>query len=71
MGEIVQFADCRGCRKCENLAQIGKGTYICLVRVHMDDSDVMPIRDGERTEDWYICDGEAYVRTFNTHSNAN
>lgn len=68
MGEIVKFE--LGCKRCENLAQIGKGTYVCLKRVHMDDSDVIPIRDGKRTNDWYICNGENFVRTVNTHLHA-
>lgn len=68
MGEILQFE--RGCRRCENLAQIGKGTYVCLKRVHMDDSDVIPIKDGQKTSDWFVCDGESYVRTMNKHLHA-
>ena len=65
MGELVIFE--RGCRRCEYLTQIGKNTYKCAKRVHMDDSDVVPIRDGEHTEDWNICDGECYVRAFDSH----
>ena len=68
MGELLQFE--RGCRHCENLSQIGKGTYVCLKRVHMDDSDVIPIKDGHKTSDWFVCDGEAYVRTMNKHLHA-
>lgn len=68
MGEIVKFE--LGCKRCENLSQIGKGTYVCLKRVHMDDSDVIPIRDGKKTDDWYICDGQNYVRTMNKYLHA-
>ena len=68
MGEIVKFEI--GCKYCENLSQIGKGTYVCLKRVHMDDSDVIPIKDGKRTDDWGVCEGKNYVRTFNTHLHA-
>lgn len=68
MGEIVKFEV--GCRHCENLSQIGKGTYVCMKRVHMDDSDVIPIKDGKQTDDWYVCEGKNYVRTFNTHLHA-
>ena len=68
MGEIIKFET--GCRHCENLSQIGKGTYVCLVRVHMDDSDVIPIKNNQKTNDWNICDGEAYVRTLNRHLHA-
>lgn len=68
MGEIVKFE--KGCKRCENLSQIGKGTYVCLKRVHMDDSDVIPIKDNKKTDDWYICDGESYIRTMNKHLHA-
>ena len=68
MGEIIKFE--RGCKHCENLAQIGAKTYVCLARVHMDDSDVIPIKDGKKTDDWNVCDGKNYVRTLNTHSHA-
>lgn len=60
MGEIVAFE--RGCRGCENLVQIGKCTYKCARRVHMDDSEVIPVRDGKHTKDWNICDGEYYKK---------
>lgn len=66
MGELLTFNV--GCRRCECLVQIGKDTYMCAARCHMDDSDVVPIRDGKRTEDWNICNGENYVRTFNSRS---
>ena len=69
MGEIVQFE--RGCRGCENLSQIEKGTYVCLKRVHIDDSDVVPIKHGKKTDDWGICEGEEYERTFDTHLHSN
>ena len=68
MGEIVKFEI--GCKKCENLSQIGKSTYVCMKRVHMDDSDVIPIKNGKRTDDWYICEGQNYVRTLNSHLHA-
>jgi len=68
MGELLQFE--RGCRGCENLSQIGKGTFVCLKRVHMDDSDVIPIRDGKKTDDWNVCEGQNYVRTMNKHLHA-
>lgn len=51
-----------GCRRCRYLAQIGKGTYCCNKRVHMDDSPVIPIKDSVKTSDWGICAGEYYVR---------
>lgn len=60
MGEIVEFEV--GCRLCEHLIQIGKNSYICEERAHMDDSEVVPIRDGKKTEDWNICGGEDYRR---------
>lgn len=66
MGELLAFE--RGCHHCENLVQIGKNTYMCATRAHMDDSDVVPIRDGKRTDDWNICDGESYKRVARTHS---
>ncbi|ADL36422.1 hypothetical protein bpr_IV057 (plasmid) [Butyrivibrio proteoclasticus B316] len=60
MGSITEFSI--GCRRCANLEQIGKKSFMCSVRSHMDDSDVVPIRDGKKTEDWCICDGEYYRR---------
>lgn len=56
---IVQFE--RGCRRCGNLMRVGRNTYICSVRVNMDDSAVIPIQDGEHTADWNVCEGEDYV----------
>ena len=68
MGEVIRFE--LGCKRCEHLSQIGKNTYVCMKRVHTDDSDVIPIRDGVKTCDWYICEGENYVRTMNKHLHA-
>ena len=66
MGEIVLF--CVGCRKCANLVQVGKKSYTCSSRVHMDDTPVMPIVDGQLTDDWNICEGTDYKRLSNVHS---
>ena len=63
MGEIVKFEI--GCTHCENLAQTGKNTYVCLKRMHKDGSDVLPIKDGKKTKDWAVCKGKNYVRTLN------
>lgn len=60
---IVQFET--GCRRCEHLVQVGKKTYLCKQKVHMDDSEVIPVRDGKHTHDWYICGGESYIRVSN------
>ena len=62
MGEVVRFEV--GCRRCEHLVQIGKNTYLCKQKVHMDDSAVVPIRDGKQTEDWHICNGDSYTRVL-------
>lgn len=65
MGEIVEFNI--GCRLCQNLVQVGKNTYTCSERVHLDDSSVFPILNGKiNDEDWNICDGECYVRVPNS-----
>lgn len=66
MGNLLSFEV--GCRKCANLLQIGKNTYICAERAHMDDTDVVPIRDGEKTSDWNICNGESYIRLASSKS---
>lgn len=60
MGELVKFE--RGCSKCENLEKVGKGTYRCSTRLHLDDTDILPIEDGKRTKDWGICNGKYYKR---------
>lgn len=60
MGEILEFNI--GCRRCENLVQIGKNTFMCKERCHMDDSDIIPIEDGKITDDWYACNGDDYKR---------
>ena len=62
MGEIVRFEI--GCRGCSHLIQIGKKTFLCEQKVHMDDSEVIPIRDGKRTDDWNICNGDSYTRVL-------
>ena len=62
MGEVVRFEV--GCRRCEHLVQIGKNTYLCKQKVHMDDSSVIPIRDGKQTSDWNICKGDSYTRVL-------
>ncbi len=64
----VQWENCEstllhfevGCRRCSNLERIGKNTYVCSERAHMDDSPVIPIKDGRKTDDWNICNGEYY-----------
>lgn len=66
MGEILEF--CRGCSRCANLVRVGKNTYCCQERVHMDDSAVMPIVDGKHTEDWNACEGEDYKRIARNQS---
>ena len=60
MGNQIEFEI--GCRRCKNLLQTGKNTYICSTRAHMDDSAIVPIKDGVHTSDWGLCDGEYYVR---------
>ncbi|MCR4757768.1 MAG: hypothetical protein K5792_08215 [Butyrivibrio sp.] len=49
-----------GCRKCSNLVALGNHSYMCIERVHMDDSSVIPIRNGKKTVDWNICGGDDY-----------
>lgn len=67
MGEVVQFE--RGCYRCENLVRVGKNTYMCNERVHMDDSPVLPIEDGKKSfVDWNVCGGEFYKRATNRYS---
>lgn len=66
MGEVLEFNV--GCRHCENLIRVGKNTYTCAERVHMDDSAVMPIVNGKHTEDWNVCGGEDYKRISMSHS---
>lgn len=66
MAEMIEFSI--GCRRCENLVKISKGTYLCTERCHMDDTDVVPIRDGKQTDDWCICNGESYKRLHTTKS---
>lgn len=51
-----------GCRRCSNLVLTGRNTYICSERAHLDDSPVVPIKNGHKTEDWNICAGEYYNR---------
>lgn len=63
MNNVIEFEI--GCRRCEYLAQIDKGTYCCNIRVHLDDSPVIPIKDYQKTVDWDICSGEYYVRETN------
>lgn len=63
MGEIVKFE--LGCKHCENLSRIDKNTYVCLALLHNDDSDVIPVKDGRKTDDWCACDGDDFVRTLN------
>ena len=58
---LVQFEV--GCRRCTHLERIGKNTYICSERAHMDDSPVIPIKDGYKTDDWNICNSEYYNRS--------
>ena len=60
MNNIVKFDT--GCRKCIHLVRIGKNSFLCGIRVHLDDSDVVPIRNGQKTEDWNICNGEHYKK---------
>ena len=65
MGEIIKFEI--GCRRCEHLIQIGKNTWMCNENLHKDDTDVIPIKDNERTSDWGICKGKDYVRALNVN----
>ena len=56
---VIQFE--RGCRRCEHLVQVDRRTWMCNKKVHMDDSAVIPIKDGEHTKDWNVCRGNDYV----------
>lgn len=67
MNNIIQFDI--GCLRCIHLTKIAKSTYICDERVHMDGSDVIPIRDGKRTEDWNTCNHEDYIRYNKINNN--
>lgn len=47
-----------GCKRCTHLQKIGKDTYTCN---HCNDdkgNSIYPIVDGEKTEDYNLCDGE-------------
>lgn len=66
MGEVLAFE--KGCHRCANLVRSGQNTYMCLERVHMDDSSVMPVVDGKHTEDWNICRGDDYKYLSNKYS---
>lgn len=66
MGELLKFEV--GCRHCSHLMKVGKNTYTCLERLHMDDSPVMPIVDGKHTDDWNVCSGEDYKRMSANYS---
>ena len=66
MGEVIKFDV--GCRCCANLMRVGKNTYCCQERAHMDDSSVLPIVDGKHTDDWNACNGEDYKRLSTSHS---
>lgn len=60
MSQIIAFEI--GCRHCACLEKIGKDSYECCSRVHMDDSPVIPIFEGKKTTDWNICEGIDYTR---------
>ncbi|WP_027217708.1 hypothetical protein [Butyrivibrio fibrisolvens] len=60
MGKIITFEI--GCRGCVYLERIGKRTFECSTRTHLDDSPVIPIKDGLKTDDWNICNGEFYEK---------
>ncbi len=62
MGQIIKFEI--GCRGCAYLERTGKHTYTCSTRVHMDDTPVVPIRDGKKTTDWDICSGKHYLKAI-------
>ena len=67
MGEILQFEV--GCRHCVHLVQVNKNSFMCSERVHMDDTPVMPIVDGEKSFiDWNVCHGEYYQRASKRYS---
>ena len=66
MGELVKFEV--GCRHCANLVRVGKNTYSCSERVHMDDTAILPIVEGKHTDDWNACNGEDYKRLSASHS---
>ena len=63
MGEIIRFEDYdRGCKNCVHLFKIGKGRYMCNEVVYSDDTSVIPVEDGKRTDDWGACNGDSYVK---------
>lgn len=59
-GSLITFEI--GCRRCIYLKKIGKNTYGCTERVHLDDAPVIPVLKGHKTEDWNICNGDDYNR---------
>ncbi len=60
MATILPFET--GCASCIYLDKVEKQTYWCGAIVQMDDSPIVPIQDGAKTIDWYICSGQYYVR---------
>ncbi len=52
-----------GCRGCDGLVKIAKTSYVCNKRMHLDDTPVIPFKDGQKTRDWYICKGKYYTKS--------
>ena len=59
MCKIVTFEV--GCRGCRGFIKTDKNSYVCSKRAHMDDSPIIPLKDGKKTADWYICKGRYYT----------
>lgn len=58
MGEVIKFE--RGCRRCANLVQIDKDSWICGTRTKKDGSTLVIIENGKKGKDWNACKGNHY-----------
>lgn len=57
------------CIGCKHLLEVDdEGTCICNSRVHMNDTPIVPMVQGEYTSDWGFCGGEFYERQFDRAS---
>lgn len=55
-----QNRGCANCVHCEFCGDKRTDLWTCDCRVKSDDSEIFPIENGKRTEDYNFCNGEYY-----------
>lgn len=62
MEKIVKFEDYKSkCLGCAGLEDLGAGDCMCSLQHYEDGTDIFPVLQGKKTDDFYACNGDGFV----------